>query len=381
MTSLTFVARNYPPTMGGAQLLNERLARHLTEICHLHLIRNRRASRSPIFLMKSSFQVARLASQGALDGILLSDAALSPLIPLGKKLSDRVVLQVYGLDLVYPNPFYLAAVRRLLPYADHIISISEFTRDICISMGVDLEKCSVIRPGIDSPLQSISLTPDRISAARKFVSERIGSDILDKVLLLSVGRLIPRKGIRWFVSNVVPRLSRTGTDFRYLIVGKGPEGAKIAEAARDAEVSHLTHLVGAVPTIDLWQYYLASDIFIMPNVPVPNDVEGFGLVVQEAGCFGLPVVASRIDGVGESVVHDGVCGVLVRSLDVEAFLRATRDLILNAPLTIQSRERIRRRVIERNHSWKEAALDYFRIVVGENNRGPRTRRAQTVGER
>src|SRR5678816_4727310 len=56
----------------------------------------------------------------------------------------------------------------------------------------------------------------------------------------------------------------------------------------------------------------------MPNVPVANDMEGFGLVMLEAGLCGLPTIASRLEGITD-VISEGGNGHLVPPLDADAF--------------------------------------------------------------
>jgi phosphatidylinositol alpha-1,6-mannosyltransferase len=63
----------------------------------------------------------------------------------------------------------------------------------------------------------------------------------------------------------------------------------------------------------------------MPNVPVPGDIEGFGLVMLEANLNGMPVVASDFEGLAE-VVSEGVNGRLVPTLDAAAFARVIGEL-------------------------------------------------------
>jgi glycosyltransferase involved in cell wall biosynthesis len=64
---------------------------------------------------------------------------------------------------------------------------------------------------------------------------------------------------------------------------------------------------------------------VMPNVPVADDIEGFGLVMIEANLNGLPVVASDLEGPGE-VVAEGVNGRLAPPLDAAAFARVIDEL-------------------------------------------------------
>jgi glycosyltransferase involved in cell wall biosynthesis len=99
--------------------------------------------------------------------------------------------------------------------------------------------------------------------------------------------------------------------------------------------------------------YNASDIFIMPNMTVPGDMEGFGIVALEAGSCGLPVIASNIEGIQDAVI-DGKTGYLVREGDVEGFLRGIRDMNLK-------KADVRREVASR-YNWKTISGEYFRVL-------------------
>ena len=65
-------------------------------------------------------------------------------------------------------------------------------------------------------------------------------------------------------------------------------------------------------------------MFIMPNISEQNDPEGFGIVILEAGIYGLPVVASCIEGIQDAVI-EGVTGRLVAEKDARAFAAAILD--------------------------------------------------------
>ena len=73
--------------------------------------------------------------------------------------------------------------------------------------------------------------------------------------------------------------------------------------------------------------YNAADIFIMPNITVEHDVEGFGIVVIEAGSCGLPVIASKMQGLKDAII-EGKTGYLVKEGDVAGFTEMIRNMNL-----------------------------------------------------
>jgi len=67
----------------------------------------------------------------------------------------------------------------------------------------------------------------------------------------------------------------------------------------------------------------------MPNIPVPGDMEGFGIVMLEAALNGLPVIASRLEGI-EEVICEGENGSFVTSGDAAGFQDAIREAVQTA---------------------------------------------------
>jgi phosphatidylinositol alpha-1,6-mannosyltransferase len=131
---------------------------------------------------------------------------------------------------------------------------------------------------------------------------------------------VRRKGVAWFVRSVMPRLPE---DVVLLVVGEGPEMADIAQAIDERGLNNRVRLAGRVDESMLMRALAGSDVFVMPNIPVAGDMEGFGVVMLEAGLLDLPTVASGIEGILD-VITDGVNGLLVAPGDAEGFAEAIR---------------------------------------------------------
>ena len=67
--------------------------------------------------------------------------------------------------------------------------------------------------------------------------------------------------------------------------------------------------------------YQISDLFVMPNISVKNDQEGFGIVLLEAGRYGLPIIASNIEGIRDAVFNQKT-GHLIEEKDAQGFMDA-----------------------------------------------------------
>jgi glycosyltransferase involved in cell wall biosynthesis len=116
-------------------------------------------------------------------------------------------------------------------------------------------------------------------------------------------------------------------------------------------------LAGRLPRPLLRGLMGISTSFVMPNIPVLGDAEGFGIVALEAGCGGLPVVASDLEGIRDAV-SDGVNGFLAPSDNPLAFAGAVNRLLSNEGLRKEMGARAREYVAA-NFGWDTIAARYL----------------------
>ncbi|MFP5234981.1 MAG: glycosyltransferase family 4 protein [Acidobacteriota bacterium] len=194
--------------------------------------------------------------------------------------------------------------------------------------------------GVDADL----FQPSRKTADMRY---RLTDGCPDSPLLLYVGRLSPEKNIE----SLRPVL-QAYPEARLALVGDGPHRQRLEEHFAGLPV----HFAGFLYDKELASAYASSDIFVMPS-----RTETLGLVVLEAMCSGLPVVAARAGGISE-MIQDGVSGYLVGSGEealerVGALLHSqrTRDAI-GERATAEASKR----------SWREATLQlvehYDRVI-------------------
>jgi glycosyltransferase involved in cell wall biosynthesis len=106
-----------------------------------------------------------------------------------------------------------------------------------------------------------------------------------------------------------------------VLLGEGPERARLTKLARQLGVEDRVELAGWIPSP--WTDHFRFDV-----IAVPSSFEGFGLVAVEALLAGIPVVASRVGGLAE-IVHDGETGLLVEPGDPSALAHALRELLID----------------------------------------------------
>jgi phosphatidylinositol alpha-1,6-mannosyltransferase len=150
-------------------------------------------------------------------------------------------------------------------------------------------------------------------------------------ILLSVGRLSARKGLREFVSRALPRIVAEQPRTLLLIVGDAPHQAlraqaqtpKSIQAAADAAGvgEHIRFLGTITDYAELGAIYRAADVHVFPVREIAGDPEGFGMVAVEAAAHGLPTVGFATGGVIDAVA-EGQSGYLAAPGDYVAFAAA-----------------------------------------------------------
>lgn len=298
------------------------------------------------------------------DVILFSSMVTASLtVPLRGRIDIPMVTINHGQDVTLPNPLYQWFVPKIFRALDGVISVSQATREACIGRGMDPGKGVALPNGFEP--EAHADLPSR-EEARRHLGGLLAADLSEARLLLSVGRLVKRKGHAWFAEHVLPRLD---ADVRYMVVGEGPERPAIEDAARRAGVADRIRLMGRQGDAVLRSAYAASDLFVMPNIPVPGDMEGFGVVLLEANAAGLPAVAADLEGIRD-VIDNGHNGVKVPTADAEAWVEAVRMALGLDPAQAGARAKA---YIHERFAWNHVAaryVAYLREVVARGRFHP-----------
>ena len=296
------------------------------------------------FLPYSFFRALYLIRRYSIQSIHLCDGLLSPVGLLLKLLTGaKVTVTIHGLDVTYDNYFYRMLIPWCLSRLDGIVCVSHSTRDECVHRLFPCPNCTVIPNGI---------RPDQLylqqskNGLRRRLENLIGLSLDNEKVLFTVGHLVKRKGVAWCVGNVMPRLEGS---YLHVVAGEGAERRTIQEIVDRNDLQDRVVLLGEISDEDRKLIYNASDVFIMPNITVPGDVEGFGIVALEAGSCGLPVVASNIQGLRDAVINEKT-GYLVEEGDVDGFVEKIEGMNLE-------KDQIRE-IVNSTFDWAKIYKDY-----------------------
>ena len=285
------------------------------------------------------------------DAVLFSSMVTAFLAPLWRRRMPGVPMAAiaHGRDVTLPTAVYQAWLPRVLRALDLILPVSTATGEELVARGAAPGRVVPLPNGVD--LSRFETVPDREAVRRRLVSR--GDLPEDAAFLFSVGRQVERKGTAWFVRTVMPRLP---DHVHYWIAGDGPELPAIEAAAEAAGVAERVRLLGRVSETALTEALSAADLFVMPNVPVAGDMEGFGVVMLEAALSGTPVVASRLEGIRDVVV-DGDNGYFVTPRDAEGYAARITSLLSDRDALAALSKRAARTSRER-FAWPSVARRY-----------------------
>ena len=297
------------------------------------------------FLAMALIKGWRAARKSSFDIVLGGSGLVAPVTSfLARIAKARSVIFVHGLDLVVDNWVYQKLFVPFLRRHDLVVANSRNTRRIAIDKGSQPEQVEVINPGSTIP-------PESVLGDADLFRKRLSLD--DSKIILSVGRIVRRKGLVEFLENSWPRIIALRPDAMLVIVGESPDDALLKDRQGTQRLLNAiercgkdtVRFLGAVDDNMLWNCYAAADALVFPLIRVKGDVEGFGMVAIEAAASGTPTVAFPVGGVVDAVA-DGINGTLVPEGDYEAFADAVVSICKGGP---PSRSDCRNHAL--NFSW------------------------------
>lgn len=208
-----------------------------------------------------------------------------------------------------------------------IIAVSHAVADTLVSAGLPAAKIHVNPNGI--PIEQYRIHDDLVDTALYSIPE-------GAAVILAIGRLSPEKGFDVLLDALPHVLAHVSSAY-LLLAGDGPEADRLRMQAQNSPATSRIQFLGRIADV-------APLLHRAHVVAIPSRQEGQGLVALEAMAAGLPVVASRVGGLKETIV-DGTTGLLVPPDDpnalASALVRILRDTAQGriAPMRRQATQR------------------------------------------
>ncbi|MFP5080644.1 glycosyltransferase family 4 protein [Pedobacter sp. JCM 36344] len=377
---ILFVSHKYPPATGGMEKQSYELIRGMAALTKVHqLVYTQGESRICFFLSLEKRIKLLLSKNPGITIIHFNDGLIAAvsLLHTGYLYLKRSVT-FHGLDVVFPSLLFQKVIFPKFNNFDLVFAVSSATATACRQRGISEEKTVVVKNGVD--------VSDGIAVTRTDIDDMMarnhGLDIRGKQVLMAIGRPVKRKGFSWFIKNVLPLLdldtvllligpTQDTTSFSHRFIGALPNRLKdkielfLGSPSDERELRQLLEYpnqnpkvirMGKLPLQEMNELLSVADAFVMPNIEVYGDMEGFGLVCLEACMQGAKVFAAASGGITDAIVH-GKNGVLLPSGDAESWAAALNRNRLNQEDTLLSPDQIISFTTE-NFSWEKMSSEY-----------------------
>jgi phosphatidyl-myo-inositol dimannoside synthase len=226
------------------------------------------------------------------------------------------------------------AMRRISRNLDVITYLGDFT-------------LQAMKPVLYKNVETVRIAPgiaiDHFTPGPKPADLVSELDLENKKVIVSVGRLVHRKGQDKLI-EAMPLILRSEPEAVLLLVGEGTYKEHLTKLVSDLKIEDSVRFVGRLHYQDLPRYLRVGDIFAMPSRSrfFGLEVEGLGIVYLEASSAGLPVLGGASGGAPDAVLP-GETGLVVDGTDVSA--------IAQSVLTLLGDSAVRRRMGERGREW------------------------------
>jgi phosphatidylinositol alpha-1,6-mannosyltransferase len=377
---LLVYSQDFPPRVGGIETYTWELARRWAEAVealvvlapsHAEAARVDREAPFPVVRTRipddllavlGEAALRRVARAHAIDTVFLAQWQIGagPLRMRDAGRLRRVGVAAHGRELLIRPlaglPPAQAAMDRLrrsvLSRADALFPVSRYTAGLIGRLGVVNPGIHVVHNGVDPG----RFRPVDGGGFRRRYELGVGP------VILTIGRLVPRKGID-DVLRALPAVRARIPGALYVIAGAGPDRGRLAGLAAELGVEEGVRFIGKISDEEVVEAYGACDLFVTASRDDEPDVEGFGLVFLEAGACGKACVGTRAGGIPDAIV-EGETGLLAPQGDPAALAAAMSRLLADPGLAAAMGAAGRRRALG-EASWDRAAAAILGVLAGD----------------
>lgn len=272
--------------------------------------------------------------QSALSGFLISK----------KTISHRSYCFVYGRELLTSvlGPFAPILRKKVFGKLTAVFPISAEIMQLTKSMAPPTLPLHLVHPGVD---------PNYFKPVdANFLRIRYG--IENSAVIFSITRMVARKNLRNLIA-ALPQVLKSVPNAKLVLAGNGPEKKNLEAQVVLLGLQNEVQFLGHISDTERVAHYCMAQVFALPSLSLPRDIEGFGIVFLEAGACEVAVVGSLAGGIPDAV-EAGVGGLLVPPADTEKLALALIQILQNTAMANEMGRAARRR-IEQHFTWSHIA--------------------------
>ncbi|MBU0636699.1 glycosyltransferase family 4 protein [Patescibacteria group bacterium] len=272
----------------------------------------------------------------------INNVLVGQILPLGivtylisKVIKIKYTVFLHGMDFTFaikqPRKRWITKI--ILKNSNKIICANSCAADLAQNFCQEIKnKINIINPGIEDFTTRLPQLELQL---------KIKYSLQSKLILLSVGRLVKRKGFDKVIECLHEVLKKV-PNLIYIIIGNGVEVGSLQAKIDDLKLVNKVIIITNADDQEKNAWMNLSDIFVMRSININGDFEGFGIVYLEANLANKPVIAGQSGGVGDAVIN-GLNGLLVDSEKnqqlIDAIIKLAKDPLLRHKLGEQGRQR------------------------------------------
>lgn len=263
------------------------------------IFKNLKRTFNPIRSIASFFEFKKFLDKNTFDAIQLNSSNSLFAAMAGKlaKNKPKILFTFHGLSYLDPGSdknwlvkkMFTLAFQTLLRFVDEKIFVCQANLD-------EAKKIGLVKNGTVIP-NEVDPEPLPGPEARKFLSDKIKTDLSQKIILGSIGRLAYPKNYEYFIREM-KEITNQHQDIIGIIIGEGPERKKYEQLIKQLGLENKFFLAGEI--VNAGKYLLAFDAFVLCS-----KYEGASITLLEAQSVGLTIFASATGGTPEILKNSG----------------------------------------------------------------------------
>jgi phosphatidyl-myo-inositol dimannoside synthase len=325
------VTRAFPPELGGMQSLMWGLTKEMSKNFMIKVFADYQENHKE-FDSRENFSIERVGGikflrkirkaqlineylkENKIQGIIGDHWKSLELI----KTNKRKYCLIHGKEINHPKGTSLnKRVIKVLNNVEKVISNSEYTKNLAISIGVNREKIIVINPGVRAVEELNKKTLEKVESLLRVKTPR----------LITVSRFDKRKNHEKVIM-ALRNLKQQYPDIIYICIGYGDEEENLKKLVQELNLSSQVIFFKNISD-DLKNSLLAkSDIFVMPSIIHKKSVEGFGIAYVEAAQYGIPSLGGK-DGGASDAIDNNKTGLICDGNDLDDIYSSLNSMIEN----------------------------------------------------
>lgn len=376
---ILFVSHKHPPATGGMEKQSYELIQGMHQHAKVHQLVYRKGDESIfLFFYRLNSRILKiLAQHPSIQCIHFNDGLIASFALFHKGYEHlKKIVTLHGLDIVFPVSYFQKKIIPRFNRYDLIITVSEATAIAARFRGIEAHRIQVINNGVD---HQMAMTP---TEHLNELQQRYPSCPIQQPYLITLGRPVKRKGFSWLLNEVIPHmppefhlimlgpfdtkpttserllqlLPRKWHQLVTLFLGYPTDQNDIRKLLGSKKLANKISHLGKIPFQDLQLLLHHAAAFLMPNLSIPGDMEGFGLVCLEASLSGTLVLASNLEGITDAIHHQKN-GLLLPSADSAAWIKQLKALQQH-PESYQEQAKEFQSYSLSQYSWEKMCISY-----------------------